>query len=620
MKNILRDIYLFFSIFCIYFLGRITILKIFPSEDAVISWKWIALSLRFDMMTSAYFLLPIAVLTIISLFVKKDFSAVKKVYTIFAISISIIIAVVNVCFFKEYSSQINHWIFGIFVDDFSAIIGTIHKDYPVILILASIITCVYIISKLTSFVFNKTEKYKHTFSKFVALLISVSYVAMLILAMRGGSFHGRPLQLRDIAITPSSYLNNLIPSSAYCLKTEIFKYINSYSVGGLKNFGLKERDIPYAVKKIFQSDEKHLDKILTHKAPGAKLTKRPSRIFVIIGEGNSAWPLNYDLPNYNILPMQKELCKNALFSRSALPSAYGTMLSVSSIISGLPATEITVKGVLKQTTNFSFAKYMKQLGYSSTFWYAGQSTWLQLGEFAKFNNFDKVVGGESMGSLYGSVEWGLRDKEMFAFIEKIDIPENSFNMILTVSNHPPFDIDLKQEGCPFEIKNELDKKIWHHWYSDKCIADFIAKTIKKYPDSLFVITGDHPSRETPKRLKNDPLSTHTVPIIFVGTLIEPIKNEIKQMMHLDIMPTLIDMIAPQGFEYKSWGNSILSKARKSPPMNVRTIYINDDIVPVGTIKCPKHLQEIHNLYMGLSYWRSISDGNISKIKQNEKMR
>ena len=136
---------------------------------------------------------------------------------------------------------------------------------------------------------------------------------------------------------------------------------------------------------------------------------------------------------------------------------------------------------------------------------------------------------------------------------------------------------------------------------------------KKYPDALFIITGDHPSREMPDELESDSLTLYAIPIIFTGGPITPIKKEIKEMMHLDIMPTLIDMIAPKGFEYKSWGTSAFAETRKVPPMSVRAILKNDNIMPVATTQCSKELQELHRHYMALAYWRSISDGNIAKI-------
>ncbi len=606
---------MFIAIFFVYFLGRIAILQIFPNSDAEPTFEWLALCWRFDMMTSAYFLLPSAILTMLGFAFNRDFELLKKIYVNLAIIVSAIIAVINICFFHEYNSQFNYWIFGIFVDDFSAIVESIRQDYPVLLITFALLIIAYIISKITSFVFKKTERISNISSKVKAGIISILYVVVLVLALRGGSFHGRPLQLRDTAITPSAYLNNLAPTSAFCIKTEVSKFFKSSSMSALRLFGVKEKDIPNISKKIFNSDEKNLDKILTSRAIGAKFTKKPSRIFLIIGESNSAYPLNFNLPNLDLLPQQKELTKKALYCKKALPSGFGTMITVSSIISGIPATKLSVSGVFKQTTDYSFARHMKELGYKSTFWYAGQSTWLQLGDFAKFNKFDNVVGGESMGNLYGSVEWGLRDKDMFNFIAKSDIPENSFNMILTVSNHPPYDVDLKAEGCPARIKTDFENKLWHHWYSDKCIADFIKNVSAKYPDALFIITGDHPSRQIPKEIESNSVAMSCIPIIFVGEQVKSLKREIPEMIHLDIMPTLIDMIAPKGYEYKSWGTSAFAKKRKLPIMNTHAIIIDGKVMLIDSSECPKEYRTLQEMYMALAHYRSISDGDFSDIKK-----
>ncbi len=612
MKNILRDIYLFLFIFCIYFVGRFVIYCIFPSQDAQITWNWLAMCVRFDMLTSAYILLPSTVFTMIGLAINKSFSATKKYYTNTAIVLSTFIAVVNVCFFKEYDSQFNYWIFGLFIDDIKAIIESIQQDYPCTIIIIAMILYAIGIVYLTNFFYKKTEHISNKVSKTKALIIIILYLLIVITMMRGGKLHGRPLQLRDIAVTPHLFLNNLVPNSAYCLKNELMKFIKSTGVGGLKNFDAKEKDMRNYAKKVFNVDSPNLDSILTYKAKGAIVAKKPSRIFVIIGESNSAWPFQHNLSDYNVSPQQEELCKDALFCKNALPSGMGTMITVSSIISGIPATELSVKGVYKQSSDYSFAKHMKELGYSTTFFYAGQSTWLQLGEFARFNKFDKVVGGESMGSLYNSVEWGLRDKDMFNYITQCDIPENSFNMILSVSNHPPYDVDLKAEGCPVvpEDKDSLDYKIWHHWYADKCIAEFVEKISKKYPDALFIITGDHPSRMIPKQLETKPKETSTIPIIFYGKAIKEhnLKREISEMTHLDIMPTLIEMIAPKDYKYKTWGISVFNEKRHIPSMNPRSIVINGKIIPINSSDCPNEYKQLHRMYIALAYYRSITNG------------
>ena len=88
------------------------------------------------------------------------------------------------------------------------------------------------------------------------------------------------------------------------------------------------------------------------------MIERPSRIFVIICESHSAWPLIENLPDYTIIPNTKKMLKNSVFSKRAFPSGNGTMAKVSSIISGIPDSGISVEGVLKKTDDFAFAKFI----------------------------------------------------------------------------------------------------------------------------------------------------------------------------------------------------------------------------------------------------------------------
>ncbi|MBR4598420.1 MAG: hypothetical protein IKO42_08525, partial [Opitutales bacterium] len=433
MNNIKKDLFLFAAIALIYCAGRFAVFFLYPDPEAEFSLEWLAMSARFDLMTAAYFLVPSAFLTILGLFIGREFTTIKRIYADIAVILSSIIAVINVCYFFEYKSQFNFWIFGIFFDDAGAIGNTILEQYPVFTIALALavysVLVVFLVKKLFGAGGGRSERPPLKYSVPAAVL----YAFVLFLLLRGGRLSGRPLQLRDTAVTPSAYMNNLIPTSAYCLKTEISRFLSEKFSGGLKNFNAKESDLPWFAREVFGRDD-DIDAALSRKAKGAVI-ERPSRIFVLICESHSGWPMIADLPGYDVIPNTKALAKNAVFTRRGFPAGAGTMSTVSSIISGLPSTGVSVKGVPKKTKDFAFAKYMKLLGYTAAFYYGGQSTWLGLGEFAYFNCFDRVVGGEQMGDVYGTVEWGVRDKDLFSHILKSEIPENSVNMILTVSNH-----------------------------------------------------------------------------------------------------------------------------------------------------------------------------------------
>lgn len=606
MKNLAKDALLFAFLVCVYFAGRLSLLLMFNPNGEVPSAEWYLMSLRFDAMTAAFITLPTFALTVAGLFCGRGFRRAKFAYAVFAAFASIITAAVNVCFFYEYKSQFNYWIFGIFFDDLRAIAAAVWDAYPIVrisLLALAVLAALYAAFRTA---FSKIDALPCRSVKLRYRIIAAAVcVPAMFFAMRGGRISGRPLQLRDTAVESSEFLNNLIPSSAYCIKSEIKKFAQSATSGGLANFRAKESDMPVFLRELYGAGA--FEEALARTAKGSPLKTAPKRVFLIVGEGHSAWPTYDRFQKYGIMPHTRSLYGKSLFCPAALSSGGGTMASVSSLISGIPYTGLDVRGVYRANADCAAAAVLKRLGYSSTFFYAGQSTWMQLGEFAKFNGFDRIVGGESMGDLYGTVEWGIRDKDMFDCIIGRDIPEKSFNMILTVSNHPPFDVDLKAEGCPAKLDTENDVRLYHMWYADREIGRFARAILEKYPDSLVIVTGDHAARALPKGENMTYAEAAAVPIIFAGGPVEEAGlggRKADGAQHLDIIATMVEMLAPKGFKYNAWGQNLLESPRRLPPMNPVCAQTAGGIKPFNSSDCPDSIKELARKYFALSYYYS----------------
>lgn len=604
MKNLLKDIYLFLFIFCIFFVGRLVLLFSFGGAEESPNFDWYSYSARFDLMSASYFLIPCFALTLVSLLTKWIFPKIRFAYTVFAIFASFLIASINVGYFSVYSSQYNYFVFGIFYDEVDKIMAFIFSEFPVFLNLALIVISFAFIWIFTKISFRKIDRLNFNLNFLKRAILAMAYIAVFVGLARGGKYTGRPLQLRDTAVSNSAFLNGLVPSSAFCLKSEISKFVANYFSDGLSSLNAEEADIPnYSKELLGQSD---IDSALTHKASGQILKRPPSHIFVIMGESYSSWPLIRNFPNFQVMPELKSILEDErapkISTLKCIPSGGGTMASISSLIAGLPFTGLTVDGVFRGTDVFAPAKIMMRLGYDTTFFYGGQSTWLQLGEFAKFNRFEKVVGGESMGELYNSTEWGMRDKDMFNFILKYPFPEKSFSMILTVSNHEPYDINLAEEGCPAKISTDNERKVWHHWYGDVQLWKFVRKMQERYPDALFVITGDHKSRTFPEAVSSVPDDT-CVPLIFYGNCLEEtVSPDCAQT--LDIVPTLVEMLAPKDFEYLAWGHNLRSKSKRMfPAINPIAACLDGKIYLMDARDTPSELREISRKLSALSYYR-----------------
>lgn len=135
-------------------------------------------------------------------------------------------------------------------------------------------------------------------------------------------------------------------------------------------------------------------------------------------------------------------------------------------------------------------------------------------------------------------------------------------MLLPGSNHPPFSIDIEKAGFPRKkIKQNLPspiddsrynlKSLGHFWYADKCMGDLIDSVEKLYPDTLFVITGDHPGRFNFSEEQPDSVRG-TIPFILYGQgVTKNLLSADSVGCHQQIPATLAELIGPKGFTYSS---------------------------------------------------------------------
>ena len=74
---------------------------------------------------------------------------------------------------------------------------------------------------------------------------------------------------------------------------------------------------------------------------------------------------------------------------------------------------------------------------------------------------------------------------------------------------------------------------------------------------------------------------------------------------LDIIPTMVEMLAPKGFKYRAWGHNLLESPRRLPPMNPFCAQTGGGIKPFNSAECPDSLKELARKYFALSYCYSM---------------
>ena len=581
MRNVAGDLVLWICIILALGAFRGLMLWVFRTQMADSSGVWqisrcFVTGLRFDVSIASYAILPSFCLTILGFL--RPFgnwhSRVRSTLAVVLVAVSLPVFVLDIGYFREYHDQFNHWIFGLIFDDRVAIARTIWKSYPVlwiglVLILATL-GSVFLGNLGWSTVSTRLQPPSLVYRKWFRWWTPTFLVALLLLGLRA-SLGSRPIQMKDAAVTSDPFLNKLVMNPFAAFRYAVKDHQTLNHARGL-SMVLPDGDVIGAARSWFPSAQSHADlDVLALKVSKGSVTKPASHIFLIVLESYDSWGLRPECAALHATDRLASLMSDGVAADAFVSAASGTMPSLATLITGLPdaGVHINYQASVKDGLPTDTARVFKRLGYEPRFFYGGYLSWQRLGDFCKEHGFEKVHGGGEMSEgLTTGNEWGVDDEDLYRFVHDQMGDRPTFNMIMTTSYHPPYTVDLAGKGFPRDqiagelmargFSEELIRILGHLWYSDKCMGAFVETMLSRFPGSLFVITGDHWSRRS---FSTQPklFGTRAVPCVFYGPkalhgLVRPPKIA---GSHLDIVPTMVELTAPSGVAYHSYGRNFL---------------------------------------------------------------
>lgn len=498
----------------------------------------------------------------------------RQVCSFCVLFITTLLFIARFPFYQQFHSGFNQMIFTAMHEDVYALFISLIEEFhlPLKLCIVVLLVCVlnYIFNKFIDkkWGFFKWSKLKSKY-RLIILLIGVYLLATLSLYGGGWSWKSG-VNWENAGITNDTFLNESILDDYQSIYRAYANQMRMEACNGLSFSAQNVRDL---AKSLTNKDGGNdLSIYLAKEATGAKIEK-PKHIFVIVSESYANWPLLDKYSNLHIADNMKKIIAedDTIYTSHMLPSGSSTVGALMTMVTGMANSNLyltTMPEALANPYITATAPQMKNLGYETSFWYAGPATWENIQEFTLAQGFDNFYSrGNIDPNATGSV-WGADDEYLYdAIFKQIDDNKMTFSVILNTSNHSPFNIDLEKEGfdvskviegLPDKEKNnqELIKELGHFWYADKMASDFINKVKVKYPDSLFIFVGDHADRYNIDKVPTM-YERYSVPLIITGKGIQ--KDLLPEDMagsQIDIMPTVIDLIAPEGFTYYSVGKSL----------------------------------------------------------------
>ena len=536
---------------------------------------------RFDASVATYWVLPSILLSVATAFRDWRGSAnrARLVVGLLFLGVTLFLCAVDVEFFAEYKDQFNHWVLGTIFDDRTAILKTILRGYPVykcLLAWGLLLACGgWVLDRFLRQPLLVPERVRSALAPiWIRAVAGALLLAMVILGCRG-SWGPRPVQLKDAAVTRDDCLNRMVVNPYSALKYAIAQFRQLGSANGLKVF-LPDGNLRAAVRRVFPQlpNSSNLDECLKKTARGFPGPK-PQHLFIIVMESYDAWPTLSQYQALDLTHALSALASNGICVKAFVPASDGTMPSLSTFITGLPSVGVFVnyQRAARQAFPTSMAPLFKQLGYTTRLFYGGYLSWQRIGEFARDQGFDEVHGGGHIKPRGFGGEWGVQDAELFRYIlEHVPANQPSCNLIMSTSYHPPYGLDVFGMGYPHrqmpaQLAPIYDGKVplrtfAHLWYADRELGRFVAEAERRLPASIFAITGDHWSR----KFLNDQPSLYertAVPFVLYGRQVLAGVTAPTRVAggHIDIVPTLVELAAPSGFIYDSFGTSLLDAGR-----------------------------------------------------------
>lgn len=247
-------------------------------------------------------------------------------------------------------------------------------------------------------------------------------------------------------------------------------------------------------------------------------TNRPNIVLVML-ESFSAEVIEPLGGAKGITPVFSELAKEGLLATRFYTPGFRTEQGLAALVSGFPSQPTTT--IIRQFGKFdrlpSLAASLDSAGYSSFYYHGGNLHFAFTGSYLKAMGFDKIYGEDDF-DYKRKTDWGVYDEELFDFFngEMKETKQPFFSIIMTSTNHEPFDADV-EKIVPDQAGDWCDDYINTAHYTDQYLGRLLVGMKKQswYEHTLVVIVADH-AHSCPANYEYNSAPRHCIPCLFLG--------------------------------------------------------------------------------------------------------
>lgn len=506
--------------------------------------------LRLDASMSGYFLLIPILLLILQLFAPKKSAAFDKfitIYTYILLVIVLLFGIIDLSIYKEWGAKLNSRAieFLLFSPGEALASSTSSPIY---------LSAFIFITQLSVFILIYRKYFRFEFDPklhFLLKLLSIPLYAFIAVLMMRGGLQLAPINQSAVYFSKYSIINHASLNTEWNLMHSVIE--NHFSNENPYVF-MESAESELLVDSLYADTPTDTIQLLN--------TSRPNIVYIIL-ESFTSDVVEHFGGEKDVCPNLNRIAQEGLSFTNIYASGDRTDKGMIAVLSSFPTQ--AVRTIIQQPDKFeklpSIPRTLSTLGYTTSFFYGGESEFANFKSYLVSSGIEKIVDKRDFESSQMNSKWGAHDGFLF---DKVltDLPKQKepfISILLTLSSHEPFEIPVPSPYKGDDLPSKF-RKAAH--YTDQCIADFFTEAKKQawYKNTLFIIVADHGHRLPKEYEKAYDVRKFRIPLIMYGDVINKnyLHTNIKKVgSQTDINKTLLTQMHVNDSAY-IWSSDLLN--------------------------------------------------------------
>lgn len=513
--------FLFWLVLC--FFDRLIFLGTFLFKQSDLAFSEVIASFwhgaQMDLSLAAY----LSVLPFILFFLSLFFSSRNRnstrispwfirLYTYMMVVVFVTVSAVNLVLYLEWSEKITYKAIDLFLlspREALASVQTFFIIFAALIVLMVIWITILFFHKLFS-VRRPASIQRFPLSLSIPLFILTAIG--LFTCIRGG--YGRaPMNPSMAYYSDKPFLNHAAVSTHWYLMDDMLNYKSSRHPFEF----MKTDEVDVYLKELYPNPDSS-----SVAVPKLFEIDRPNVILIIV-EGFTAGLIQSLGGEAGVTPRFEELISEGLLFDQIYSVAERSDKGIVGLLSGFPAqgTQSIVRAVNKAEKLPVIAEEFSREGYSTSFYYGGQSEFYNLKSYVLTHDYNYLVDLDNFPNNSIKSSWGVYDEVLFdrhladLSMEVGAASQPFFSTVYTLTNHHPFELPEDYKFGRNGMGNQFRSTTF---YTDSVLHGYLlkAKSQPWYDETIFVIVADHGHRLPDDSWNIHEPERHHIPLLIYG--------------------------------------------------------------------------------------------------------